>query len=222
MRILVIEDDKALAETIQDKLSQFYSVDVAHTGSQGMQRTRSQKNDVIILDLMLPDRDGVSVCKEIRSEQIKTPLLILTAKDSVDQKVTALDAGADDYLTKPFHFEELLARIRALLRRHTNMYMQNQIRIGNLSIDIMQHRVVRNSKDIVLRRKEFCLLEYLARHQGQVVTRQMILDHVWSREIDPMSNTVDVHINYLRNKIDRPFHRKLIKTVPGIGYKLDV
>lgn len=222
MKILLIEDNTELAQTMQEYLGTFYEVDITHEGASGITKGITPRYDLIILDVVLPDLSGVEVCKKIRSHGIMTPIMMLTAKDSVDQKVEALDAGADDYLTKPFSFKELMARIRAITRRPVSMIADNPITIGSLSIDILSHSVTHNGEPVNLRRKEFSLLEYLARHAGQVVTRQMILDHVWATENDTISNTVDVHINYLRNKIDRPFKSKLIRTVPGIGYKLEI
>lgn len=220
MKILLVEDDKDLAETISDKLSRTYSIDVAHTGAEGLKLASNRQYDVMILDIKLPDQDGISVCRTIRAQHITSPILMLTARAAVDQKVTALNEGADDYLTKPFNFDELSARLKALLRRPTNTFVHNVLKVGSLTIDLQRHRVEWRGKEVKLRRKEFLLLEYLARHQGQVVTRQMILDHVWDSSSSLFSNTVDVHINSLRQKIDKPFRTQLIHTVPGIGYKL--
>lgn len=225
MKILLIEDDITLAETVKSRLSRLHSIDVTHTGTLGLQyagRESGKAYDIILLDITLPDSDGISVCQRIRSQNITTPVLMLTAEQSARSKVVALDSGADDYLTKPFNFDELQARIRAVSRRPAQTLTENIMKIGDLIIDPIRYRVEYRGKEITLRRKEFVLLEYLARHHGQVVTRQMILDHVWDSSADPASNTVDVHINHLRGKIGRPFQTKIIKTIPGVGYKLEV
>lgn len=222
MKILLLEDDASLAETICDTLSSAYVVEIVSTGQAAIVRGQSRHYDLMIFDVILPDIDGVTVCQQIRAAKIKTPILMLTARDSVEQKVEALDAGADDYVTKPFSLAELTARVRALLRRQHNELVENPIKVKDLLIDTTCFSVERCGKPIQLRRKEFSLLAYLARHAGQTVTRQMILDHVWGADVDLLSNTVDVHINSLRAKVDRPFRSRMITTVPGIGYKLAV
>lgn len=221
MKVLLVEDDTTLAETVRDHLSDYYQMDVAHTGTRGVQQGISPRYDAIILDIMLPGLNGVDVCKYIRAKNVKTPILVLTARDSVDQKVAALDAGADDYLTKPFHFTELLARLRAITRRPHDTLTQNVITIGPLSIDIAGRTAAREGQALKLRRKEFALLEYLARHAGKVITRKKLREHVWNTKNDTSSNTLDVHINHVRAKVDHPFETNLIKTVPGVGYKLE-
>ncbi len=221
MKILIIEDDRQTAETIRDVMKDYYAVDVAYTGEDGEYQASVNEYDVIVLDVVLPDIDGVEVCKRIRENEIKTPILMLTGKTETKDKVTALDSGADDYLTKPFKFAELLARIRALMRRAPSTLDSNTLSVGNLSLDIGTNMVKRNDKTIPLRRKEFGLLEYLMRNRGRVLTRSMILEHVWDSDTDPITNTVDVHINYLRDKIDKPFTDQLIKTVHGLGYKIE-
>ncbi len=221
MKILIIEDDRQTAETIRDVLKDYYAVDVSYSGKDGEYQASVNEYDAIILDVVLPDMDGVEVCKKIRENEIKTPILMLTGKTETKDKVTALDSGADDYLTKPFKFAELLARIRALMRRAPSTLDSNTLSVGNLSLDIGTNKVKRNDKTIPLRRKEFGLLEYLMRNRGRVLTRSMILEHVWDSDTDPITNTVDVHINYLRDKIDRPFPTQLIKTVHGLGYKIE-
>ena len=225
MRILLVEDDIHLAKTMRDELRRCYDVDVSYTGVRGLYCAKHSDYGVLVLDLALPDMDGITLCRRLRSESkrgSKVPVLVLTARDEVEQKVVALDCGADDYMTKPFSFEELLARIRALLRRPTDILIVNPLSVGELTLDVVARTVKRKNKNVQLRRKEFNLLEYLMRHEGQVVTRNMILDHVWEVDVDPLTNTIDVHINYLRGKIDKPFNRRLIKTVPGVGYKLEV
>lgn len=221
MKILIIEDDRQTAETIRDVMKDYYAVDISYTGEDGEYQASVNEYDVIVLDVVLPDINGVEVCKRIRENEIKTPILMLTGKTEIKDKVTALDSGADDYLTKPFKFAELLARIRALMRRNPGTLSSNTLCVGNLSLDIVKNMVKRNDKTIPLRRKEFGLLEYLMRNRGRVLTRSMILEHVWESDTDPITNTVDVHINYLRGKIDRPFTDQLIKTVHGLGYKIE-
>lgn len=221
MKILLIEDDTDLAETVRDQLSRTHAVHIARTAQEGLRQALSRRYDAVLLDIILPDGDGVSVCREIRARQITTPILMLTGQQGVDQKVTALNDGADDYLTKPFNFAELTARINALLRRGTGPLLPSVVTVGNLTIDPRRFKVEWDGQEIKLRRKEFLLLEYLARNAGQVVTRQMILDHVWDTSPNLFSNTVDVHVNSLRQKIDRTFNVHLIQTVPGIGYKLE-
>ncbi len=221
MKILIVEDDRQTAEAIRDVMKDYYAVDVSHSGEDGEYLASVNDYDAIILDVVLPDMDGVDVCKNIRENEVKSPILMLTGKSEIKDKVTALDSGADDYLTKPFKFAELLARIRALMRRAPSTLDSNVLTVGNLSLDIGTNRVSRNDKTIPLRRKEFGLLEYLMRNRGIVLTRSMILEHVWESDTDPITNTVDVHINYLRDKIDKPFPTQLIKTVHGLGYKIE-
>lgn len=222
MRLLIVEDDLEMAATIQEELQQFYAVDAVHDGAKGVYQAVTNQYDLIILDVALPDVSGVTVCTKLRERNIIAPILMLTGQAELEHKLAAFNAGADDYLTKPFSFAELKARSRALLRRHTDTFIADRLQIGDLEIDVAEHRVTRQGKDIYLRRKEFSLLEYLLRHRGQVVTRSMIIEHVWDDSTDPLSNTVDVHINHLREKIDRPFRHPVIQTVPGLGYRLDV
>jgi len=221
MKILLIEDDKQMAKTIKEGLKDYYVVDVAYTGENGDFQAQVNDYDTIIIDIVLPDIDGITVCKKIREAEIKAPILMLTGKTQVRDKVTALDAGADDYLTKPFSFAELLARVRALIRRNPDTLVSNKLSVGNLTLDVASKTVKRKGTKIPLRRKKFNLLEYLMRNQGIVVTRSMILEHVWDSETNPMTNTVDVHIKSLRDKVDRPFQKSLIKTVHGLGYKIE-
>ena len=221
MKVLVIEDDKQTAETIRDGMKDYYAVDVALTGEDGEYQASVNDYDAIVLDIVLPGMNGVEVCKKIRENGIKTPILMLTGKVDTKDKVTALDSGADDYLTKPFKFAELLARIRALMRRIPSTLDSTSLSVGDLSLDVSTNKVMYKDKAIPLRRKEFGLLEYLMRNAGQTLTRGMILEHVWDSSTDPITNTVDVHINYLRDKVDRPFGTKLIKTAHGLGYKIE-
>ncbi len=221
MKILIIEDDKQTAETIRDELKDYYAVDVAYTGENGEYQASVNDYDVILIDLILPDMDGTTICRKVRKAGIKTPILILTGQIETKDKVTALDAGADDYLTKPFSFAELLARIRALMRRNPNTLPSNLLTTGNLALNVDGNILKHKKTTIPLRRKEFGLLEYLMHNKGRVLTRSMILEHVWDSSTDPITNTVDVHINSLREKVDKPFGTSLIKTVHGLGYKIE-
>ncbi len=221
MRLLVIEDDKETAYAIKEVLADNYVVELAFTGQEGLEKIFANEYDLITLDLNLPDKSGLEVCKNIRSKGITIPILMLTGQDEMSTKIAGLDFGADDYLLKPFNFEELLARIRVLLRRHHPHHMTNTLHVGNLTLDLTKKVVKRGSKTIPLRRKELSLLEYLMRNRGKVITREMILNHVWSSIEDPSTNTIDVHIKYLRDQIDKPFLKKLIKTVHGLGYKIE-
>jgi len=220
MRILVIEDEKKIADFIKRGLKEEgYAVDVAHDGENGAFLARTSTYDIILLDLMLPKKDGMTLCRELRAGKMAVPIIMLTAKDAVKDKVTGLDAGADDYLTKPFAFEELLARIRALLRKKSPE-QASKLRVGDLSLDLHTHKVERGGREIELTSKEFALLEYLMRNAGSVVTRTMISEHVWDIDFDTFTNVIDVYINYLRNKIDSGAGKKLIQTVRGRGYIL--
>jgi DNA-binding response OmpR family regulator len=221
MRLLIVEDEKELGQIMTERLKKTYSVDLVQTGKQGVHFASVNDYDLIILDLGLPDMNGVDACKQIRGKQILTPILILTGQDEVDIKIAALDAGADDYVTKPFSFAELSARIRAILRRSPESLVTNTLTVDDLVLDTAKRTVVRNNVEIFLRRKEFDLLEYMLRNKGRVVTRDMIIEHIWDNNADSFTNAVDVHIKYLRDAIDRQFSRKLIKTVHGLGYKID-
>ncbi|HEX8964939.1 MAG TPA: response regulator transcription factor [Patescibacteria group bacterium] len=221
MRLLVIEDDKETAYAIKEVLIDNYVVELAFTGAEGYEKALANEYDLITLDLNLPDINGLEVCKKIRSKGIITPILMLTGQDEISTKVAGLDYGADDYLLKPFNFEELMARIRVLLRRNHPHHMTNTLHVGNLTLDLTKKVVKRGNRSIPLRRKELSLLEYLMRNRGKVITREMILNHVWASIEDPSTNTIDVHIKYLRDQIDKPFVKKLIKTVHGLGYKIE-
>jgi heavy metal response regulator len=219
MRILVIEDEKKIASFIKRGLKEEgHMVDVAYDGEEGYRLSGENDYDLILLDIMIPKRDGISLCRQLRDDGVTTPVLMLTAKDSVQDKVTGLDSGADDYLTKPFAFEELLARSRALMRKRSPI--TTKLQIGDLVLDLISHRVTRAGKEIVLTMKEYALLEYLMRNAGSVVTRTMITEHVWDIDFDTSTNVIDVYINYLRNKIDSGQEKKLIHTVRGRGYLL--
>jgi heavy metal response regulator len=220
MRILVIEDEKKIADFIRRGLKEAgYTVDVASDGEQGYFLAETERYDLIVLDLMLPKMNGISLCKKLREENISIPVLMLTAKDTVRDKVVGLDSGANDYLTKPFAFEEFLARVRVLLRK-ADAVQVTTLKTGDLELDLLTHKVTRSGKEIDLTVKEFALLEYLMRNEGVVVTRTMLAEHVWDVNFDTYTNVIDVYINYLRNKIDKGFEKKLIHTVRGRGYIL--
>lgn len=222
MRILIIEDDTSIATAIKQRFKGTYVVDSAATGERGLHLAEVCDYDLILLDLGLPDTHGTDLCKKLRSHQIDTPILILTAESDTRDKVSALDAGADDYLTKPFNFSELAARIRALLRRTSDLTRNNLLTAEDLTLDPVRRLVIRGDQVIRLRRKEFNILEYLLRNKGKVIKRQMILEHAWDDDSKSLSNIVDVHVKYLRDRIDKPFERPLIRTIHGIGYKIDV
>lgn len=220
VRILIVEDEKKVAEFIRHGLrEEGYAADVANDGEQGYFMATDNEYDLILLDVMLPRMDGVSLCRKLRGDGVEIPILMLTAKDEVRDKVKGLDAGADDYLTKPFAFEELLARIRALLRKRY-AHHDTRLQIDDLVLDMINHKAHRAGKEIELTAKEYTLLEYLMRNAGTVVTRTMIAEHVWDINFDTFTNVIDVYINYLRNKIDRDHERKLIQTIRGRGYIL--
>ncbi len=220
MRVLVIEDELKIAAFIRKGLQEeYYAVDIAQDGESGLECAVSVEYDLIILDISLPGLDGLSVCRELRRVGIETPVLMLTARDTVDDRVTGLDSGADDYLVKPFSFKELLARMRALSRRPPAV-QDNVLQLADLQVDTMSHTVKRDSRPIELSPKEFSLLEFLLRHVNRVVTRTSIAEHVWDEEFYSESNVVDVYIRNLRRKIDDEYPLKLIHTVRGLGYKM--
>jgi len=219
MRILVVEDEKKVAEFVRRGLQQeSFAVDVAHEGEDGAYLAQTFDYDLVILDLMLPKLDGLEVLRRIRAAKPSLPVLVLTAKATVEDRVTGLDHGADDYLVKPFAFAELSARVRALLRRGASEAVELQL--ADLKLDTTAHQVTRRGRKIDLSPKEFALLEFLLRHARRPVTRTMIIEHVWDMNFDSLSNVVDVYINYLRNKIDRGFTPPLIRTLRGVGYML--
>jgi len=220
MRILVIEDERKVATFIKKGLvEEHYAVDTAFDGEEGLYLAEINEYDLIVLDLMIPKIDGFGVLKKIRERKNNVPILVLTAKDSVDDTVRGLDAGCDDYLTKPFAFAELLARIRALLRRDKKE-KESVLRIADLSLSIVTHKVMRQGKEIELTSKEYALLEYFMRNPEKVLTRTMISEHVWDYHFDSNTNVIDVYVNYLRKKIDKDFEPKLIHTIRGIGYMM--
>jgi DNA-binding response OmpR family regulator len=220
MKILVVEDEHLIATSIKKGLEQeHYIVDIAFDGIEGYDLSSSGDYDIILLDLMLPSLDGLSICKKLRDEKNNTPILILTAKSQLEDKIKGLDYGADDYLTKPFAFEELLARIRALSRR-PQQSTSKVLTVGDLTLDTTSYQVKRGNKEILLSSKEYSLLECLMRHSDQILNKDQLIQHVWSYESDILPNTVEVYIRNLRQKIDKPFTKKLIQTIRGFGYKL--
>jgi len=220
MRILLVEDEKNMASFIRQGLEEErYVVDVAPNGEEALFLAETNPYDLIILDIMLPDTSGFSICKDLRAKKIDTFILMLTARDDVHDKVLGLKTGADDYLTKPFDFDELLARITALLRRK-RLDKSPVLKAADLELNQLTHKVIRAKKEIVLTGKEYVLLEYLMLHANQVVTRTQISEHVWNEDFDSLTNVIDVFINRVRNKIDRGFKKKLIHSLRGTGYIL--
>lgn len=220
MRILIVEDEHKIANAIKRGLEQeLFAVDVAYTGTEGYDFSVSEEYDLLILDILLPGINGIDICRKLRAQNIHTPILILTAKGQLTEKVEGLNAGADDYLTKPFAFEELLARVKALLRRPKTA-TNTVLKLGDLTLDTLSYDVKRQGKTIELSNKEFILLEYLLSHQNQIITKEQIMNHVWNYDADILPNTVEAYIKLLRNKIDKPFEKKLIRTIRGFGYKI--
>jgi DNA-binding response OmpR family regulator len=218
MRVLVIEDEHKMADLIKRGLEEEgIEVETAYDGDTGLESGKSGRHDLIILDLGLPGRDGLDISSELRSSGIKTPIIILTAQDSTEMKVRGLDSGADDYLTKPFAFAEMLARIRAVQRR-TLSEDSTRLQIGDLSLNLINRRVTRANVEVQLTGKEFALLEFFMRHPDEILSRETLSEKVWEETFDTLTNVIDVYINYLRNKIDRQFEPKLIHTVRGVGY----
>jgi len=220
MRILVVEDEKRIADFIARGLKEeHYAVDIAYDGEQGLYLAEINPYDLMIFDIMLPKYEGVDMCRQLRSKKINTPILMLTARAAVKDKVAGLNAGADDYLTKPFSFDELLARVKVLLRRPT-ANKTSVLKVADLELNQLNHEIKRAGKMIVLTAKEFALLEYLMLNFGSVISRSMISEHVWNEQFDSMTNVIDVHIRNLRNKIDDGFKKELIHTLRGSGYML--
>ena len=219
MRILVVEDDRKVASFVQSGLEQQgYAVDVLHEGTSAGEQAAAIDYDAVILDLMLPGRSGLQVLRDVRARKPQLPVMILTAKDSLDQRVAGLDSGADDYMVKPFALAELAARLRALLRR--GLPHENVLRLADLQVDTVRRTVRRAGRTIDLKPKEYALLEFLLRNSGRPITKSLIIEHVWDIHFDSVSNVVEVHINSLRNKIDRGFAPPLIQTIRGVGYML--
>ena len=218
MRVLVIEDEPKMADLLKRGLEEEgFQADVAYDGDNGLRAGKENKFDLLILDVTLPGLDGFAVAREMRTANIKTPILMLTARDSTEMKVQGLDSGADDYVTKPFAFAELLARIRALLRRSEDV---TKLQIGDLMLDLIQRKVTRGGEEVQLTGKEFNLLEFFLRHPDEILSRETLSEKVWHETFDALTNVIDVYINYLRNKIDRNREPKLIHTVRGVGYML--
>jgi two-component system OmpR family response regulator len=221
MRILLVEDDKKIASFVRKGLTEAgFAVDHAIDGEEGLHQAMTLPYDVAIIDIMLPKLDGLQLIEELRRRKINTPLLILSAKRSVDDRVKGLQKGGDDYLTKPFAFSELLARVQALLRRAHGSAEPTGLMVGDLSLDLLSRKVLRSGKQLDLQPLEFSLLEYLMRHAGRVVSKTMIMEHVWNYNFDPETNIVETRICRLRDKIDREFDKKLIHTIRGVGYVL--
>jgi two-component system OmpR family response regulator len=221
MRMLVVEDDKKIASFVVKGLRQSgFAVDHCADGESAALMARTTPYDAAIIDIMLPKLDGLSVVQQMRQQNIRTPVIILSAKASVDDRVKGLQAGGDDYLTKPFAFSELLARVQALIRRATQTAEPTRLVVGDLTMDLLTREVVRAGQKIELQTREFSLLEYLMRHAGRVVTKTMILEHVWDYSFDPQTNVVDVLVHRLRTKVDKDFPKKLISTLRGVGYVL--
>lgn len=223
MRILLVEDEIEIHKFLKHSLeAACYAVDIAEDGEQGVFLAKTNNYDLIILDMMLPKKNGDQVCQEIRAAGIITPIIILSVRSETNTKINLLNLGADDYLTKPFSFEELIARIKAILRRPQKLENVDTILIDNLNIDPDNYTVERGGKNVYLTRKEFMLLKYLLQNIGKVLTRSQIMEHVWDINADPFSNTIETHIRNLRKKVDSKGEKKLIHTIPGRGYKLDL
>lgn len=221
MRVLVIEDDRETAQFLLKSLKESgHAADIAGDGEQGLELAQGGQHDVLIVDRMLPRLDGLSVIKTLRAEGVRTPVLVLSALGDVDDRVKGLRAGGDDYLTKPYAYSELLARIEALARRAVPEEQETRYVVGDLLLDRLSHRVSRAGEPIPLQPREYRLLEYLMKNAGQVVTRTMLLEHVWDYHFDPQTNVIDVHVSRLRAKIDKSFEKPLLHTVRGAGYMI--
>jgi DNA-binding response OmpR family regulator len=221
MKLLVIEDNRSLADSLKRHLGKTFVVDICRNAQDGLKQAFSGNHDLILLDLHLPDGNGLDICRNLRAAAIATPIIILSAAGDIPSRVTLLNAGADDYVTKPFSIAELRARLNALLRRAPNATGEGVIKVQDLIIDPGRRQVSRAGVHIVLRRKEFDILEFLVRHRGKAVSRANIVDHAWDTGKETWHNTVDVHIKHIRDKVDRPFAKPLIKTAYGIGYMID-
>lgn len=220
MRILVVEDEKKVAKFIKKGLEEeHYAVDVVHDGESAFQLAKSEPYDLFIIDIMLPKKDGISLVKELRARKVTTPILIVTAKTSVEDRVGGLDSGADDYLTKPFAMEELFARVRSLLRRGAAEKTPT-LRVADLELDLVKHKAKRGEKMIELTAKEYSLLEYFMRNKNRTLSRTLISEHIWNYNFDTGTNIIDVYVNHLRQKVDNGFEKNLIHTVRGVGYTM--
>jgi len=221
MRVLIVEDERKIAAYVKRGLEeQGYAVDAAYTGREALDWAETVEFDLIVLDILLPEIDGIEACKALRQRGARTPILMLTARDSIDDRVAGLDAGADDYLVKPFAMRELLARLRALSRRAADAPKSTLLRVGDLELDTLTHRALREGQTIELTTKEYAVLECLMRHPEQVLTRTMIAEQVWNYDVFNQSNVVDVYIRNLRRKLDDPFKTRFIRTVRGAGYRI--
>jgi DNA-binding response OmpR family regulator len=221
MHILVVEDEPRLATLLRRVLTEeHHVVDVADDGPSGLDLAASDTYDLVILDLMLPGKDGLDICRRLRANRIRVPILMLTARGAIEDRVAGLEAGADDYLTKPFAMRELIARVKAQLRRGRATEVETQLQVADLTLDLLRHEARRGARVIELTAKEFALLEFLMRHPGQVLSRTQIMDHVWRYDMDALSNVVDIYIHYLRGKVDKGYQHQLITTVRGVGYKI--
>ena len=221
MRVLLVEDDPRVARLVERGLAEAgYDVEVAADGGDGYARAAAGDHDLLVLDVMLPGLEGLEVCGMLRQQGVRTPILMLTARDTVADRVLGLDAGADDYLVKPFALEELLARVRALGRRAADARDGDLLRVGDLTLDVARHEARRDGRAIELTAKEFALLEYLMRNAGRVLTRDQITARVWGHDSAATSNVVEIYVHYLRDKVDRGFARPLIRTVRGVGYSI--
>ena len=219
MHVLLVEDDIRISRVVQRALSEVgHDVDVAHDGAEGLARAEDTPYDLLVLDVMLPERDGFSIARELRRQRQRTPILMLTARDAVADRVRGLDAGADDYLPKPFALEEFLARVRALGRRTATS--SETLEVGDLTLDPDRHEVIRAGRTIELTAKEFDLLAYLMRNAGRVLSKPQITEHVWGYDSEATSNVVEIYVHYLREKIDKGFSRPLIRTIRGVGYTI--
>jgi len=223
MRLLLVEDDLQIASFIMKGLKQAgFVIDHAIDGEDGLHMALYEPYDAAIIDIMLPKLDGLTLIEELRRKKVDTPVIILSAKRSIDDRVKGLQTGSDDYLTKPFSFSELLARLQALIRRATRATEPTRLSVGDLSIELLKHEIIRAGKKIDLQPREFSLLEYLMRNTGRVISKTMILEHVWDYDFDPQTDVVDVLVCRLRSKIDRDFDEKMIHTIRGVGYVLEI
>lgn len=221
MRVLVVEDDNKIASFVVKGLKQSgFAVDRCSDGEEALVFARSTEFDVAVVDIMLPKLDGLTLIQQMRKDEIRTPVIILSAKASVDDRVKGLQAGGDDYLTKPFAFSELLARIQALIRRSSHVAEPTKLSVGDLTLDLLSREVKRAGQTIELQSREFALLEYLMRNPGRAVTKTMLLEHIWDYSFDPQTNVVDVLVHRVRSKVDKDFPRKMIQTIRGVGYVL--
>lgn len=221
VQLLLVEDDAQVAAVVERGLKEAgHWVEVVHDGLEGLARAETGRHDLIILDVLLPGLDGLEMCRGLRTQGLRTPILVLTARDAVSDRVRGLDAGADDYMAKPFAMEELLARVRALSRRAGDGMEEEALKVGNLTLDLTSHEVKRGDSAIELTAKEFALLAYLMRHAGRVLTKEQITDHVWGYDSEVVSNVVEIYIHYVRDKVDRGFSRPLLRTVRGVGYMI--